>query len=112
MSWRDVLAEARSGTEAIVILQHGNPQAVMLSEATWRAGCAKVPVPDQDRRVRAASDVRSGLRAVRTAAHCAGQHTLIRKLYGSLCKDTPEELLDAVIAPYDWVQRSLPELVT
>ncbi|WP_433562253.1 type II toxin-antitoxin system Phd/YefM family antitoxin [Nocardia sp. CA-151230] len=109
-SWRDVLAEARTGAEAFVILQHGRPEAVLLSEAEWLLGGATVPVLERDQRCWAASDVRSCLRAVRTAAHMHGRHTLIRKPYGSLFKDGSAMQFVAVIAPYEWVRQALPEL--
>ncbi|MGW4351869.1 type II toxin-antitoxin system Phd/YefM family antitoxin [Nocardia sp. NPDC004582] len=109
-SWRVVLAAVRTGAEAFVILRHGRPEAVLLSAAQWLTGCVNVPVAEVDRRARAASDVRSGLRAVRTAAHASGQHTLIQKQYGPLFKDGSAAHVEAVIAPYDWVRRSLPEL--
>lgn len=110
MAWRDVIAKARTGPEGFVILQRGRPEAVLLPESAWRLGCTRVPVPEADQRFRAASDARSSLSAVRTAAHRGGQHTLIRKLYGSLFRDGSAVQLLAVIAPYDWVRISLPEL--
>ncbi|MGW4244356.1 type II toxin-antitoxin system Phd/YefM family antitoxin [Nocardia sp. NPDC004722] len=109
-TWRDVLAQVRAGTETYVILQHGRPEAVLMSEAQWLQGCAKVPVPEGDRRHWAASDARSCLRAVRTAADMRGQHALIRKLYGTLFKDGSARHFEAVIAPCEWVCQSLPEL--
>ncbi|UFS93664.1 type II toxin-antitoxin system Phd/YefM family antitoxin [Nocardia huaxiensis] len=103
MSWRTVLADACTGGEAYVILRRGRPEAVLVSQASWLRGCAKIPVPVANQRLIAASDARSSLSAVRTAAHTSGRHTLIRKRYGSLFRaDSPAEF-DAVIAPYDWL---------
>ncbi|WP_405136943.1 hypothetical protein [Nocardia sp. NBC_01388] len=67
-------------------------------------------MPETNQRLRAASDARSSLRAVRMAAHRGGQHTLIRKLYGTLFRDGSAAQLVAVIAPYDWARMSLPGL--
>ncbi|MRH89722.1 hypothetical protein GFY24_20120 [Nocardia sp. SYP-A9097] len=110
VTWRDAIAKVCSGAEEFVILQRGRPEAVLLSESNWLLGCTKIPVPEANQLLRAASDARSSLRAVRTAAHLRGQHTLIRKLYGTLYRDGSGAQLVAVIAPYDWVRMSLPEL--
>ncbi|WP_157535314.1 hypothetical protein [Nocardia inohanensis] len=108
--WRDHIIRVNSGAGALIVLNRGRPEAVLLSEAIWLRGCGAVPVPESDRCWRAASDVRSGLSAVRTSAHLAGQHTLIGKLYGTLYKDDSGTELQGVIAPCDWVRRALPEL--
>lgn len=108
--WRERLVRVNTELSALLVLNHGRPEAVLLSEATWLRGCLTVPVADADRHWRAASDVRSGLSAVRTAAYLAGQHTLIRKLYGTLYKDDSAARSQGVIAPCDWVRRALPEL--
>ncbi|GAB2550973.1 hypothetical protein [Nocardia heshunensis] len=108
--WRDILGEVYADAETFVILKHGRPEAVLLSQRAWTQGCRVLPVPDADRRYRASSDVRSGLRSVRSAAVQRGEHTLIQRLYGPLFKDPAALTIAAVVSPYSWVRRALPEL--
>ncbi|MGW4249108.1 hypothetical protein [Nocardia sp. NPDC004722] len=108
--WREILGEVNADAGTFVILRHGRPEAVLLSQRIWTQGCRVLPVPDADRRYRASSDVRSGLRSVRSAAVQRGEHTLIQRLYGPLFKDATAMTIAAVVSPYAWVRQALPEL--
>ncbi|MEU6586139.1 hypothetical protein [Nocardia sp. NPDC046763] len=108
--WRFRIGEVTADTEALVVFNRGRAEAVLLSGAAWLGGCRKIPVSERDQRYWAASDARSGLSAARTAAYVSGQHTLIRKLYGTLLESEAAAEPEAVIAPYEWALRALPEL--
>lgn len=109
--WGDRLHDAAEDAEAFAILNRGRPDAVLMSGDTWLYGCTKVPVPEANQTRIVSPEVRANLRGARDSAR-SGHHILIPKRYAGIHKD-PEAAaaeIEAVIAPYDWARKALPEL--
>lgn len=80
--------------------ESGDPDAVLLSPDTWREGRGRAPVPESDCQELGVRDSRIQLRLLRESA-AKGTHTLITR-WG---------VEQAVLAPFAWVRKALPELV-
>lgn len=119
--WGDALEAAAADEEAFAITVRGRePEAVLLSAASWRFGRSNPSDPDapsvseDDIEYVSSAKILRKLAGYRAAAR-SGRHILITRYEGLSTSakstgSTSDEHVVAVLAPYKWVRAALDGL--